>query len=562
MTEDTTPLERAPLFSVVIPAFNRAQTIGRCLRSVLCQTMRDFEIVCVDDGSTDGTVDAIGGFTDARIRVLGHGVNQGVGPARNTGIAASRGAWIVLLDSDDELAGDDALARMRAAAAAAPDDLHALWFRSRLDCGSLSPADPMPVLCDLDYERFLRFTEDTHGRSRDMIRCVRRQCFDLVRYPETRMLEEGFHLDFAREFRSRLHRDVLRLYHQDAPNSLVRVVASRAGKRDREFARARADGLRVLVETHGEALARLAPCSLRAWGYRGIRLALRAGDGRGARRTARALCDAFPADLTMLLAASATVALSLVAPRRLAAAPLVLLAPLLAACGTVDTGGMALAPPVLAAIATLPPLAPYRIQVGDVLDIRLPTAPELDDEVTVRPDGHLSTTVVGDAAAAGLTVPALEQSLTGAYAATMRHPVLSVIVKSPSATRIYVAGEVAHPGEFRADGPGLTLAEAVTLAGGPKLAGDTSRVFILRRGADGAPHFLRTRFDRVAEGVSPQSDVLLAPYDVVFVPRTGIAFGYELFNQYLQQFVPVSWGFSYVLNESHATVTQPTASLP
>ncbi len=557
MTED-----RAPFLTLVVPAFDRDATIGRCLRSVLAQDINDWELICVDDGSTDGTAEAVRAIPDPRIRLVAHAANRGVGPARNTGIAAARGAWIVFLDSDDELAGPDALRRMTAYAADAPPELHALWFRSRLDDGSLSPADPLPVLCELDYEGFLRFTEDTHGRSRDMIRCVRRTCFDLVRYPETRMLEEGFHLDFARLFRSRLHPDVLRLYHADAPNSLVRLVASPASRRDAGLARDRADGLRALVRTHGTDLARLAPCSLRAWGFRGIRLALRAGDGRGARATARALCDAFPTDPAMLFAAFVTIAFSLVAPRRLAAAPLLLLAPLLAACGTVETAAMAPAPAVPDAAATLPAPPPYRIQAGDVLDIRLPTSPDLDDEVTVRPDGHLSTTVVGDAPAAGLTVPALEQALGDAYAATLRHPALSVIVKSASPMRVYVAGEVAHPGEFRADGAALTLAEAVTLAGGPKLAGDTRRVFILRRGPDGTARFLRTRYDRIQDGDAPEADVLLAPYDVVFVPRTGIALGYEYFNQYVQQFVPVSWGFSYVLNESHATVTQPTATVP
>ncbi len=233
----------------------------------------------------------------------------------------------------------------------------------------------------------------------------------------------------------------------------------------------------------------------------------------------------------------------------------------LAGCGTVDTGGMAPAPPVPVASGALPAAPPYLIQPGDVLDIRLPLAPELDDEVTVRPDGHLSTTMVGDAQAAGLTVPALERALADRYGETMRHPVLSVLVKSATPSRIYVAGAVNHPGAFEADGPAITLAEAVTMAGGAKLAGDLRRVFILRRGPDGHPTYLRTRLDRVIEGVSPTDDVVLAPYDIVFVPRTGIAVGYEYFNQYVQQFVPVSWGFSYVLNESRpTTVTQAGAA--
>ncbi len=233
----------------------------------------------------------------------------------------------------------------------------------------------------------------------------------------------------------------------------------------------------------------------------------------------------------------------------------------LAGCGTVDTGGMTQAP-AEPEVGTLAPLAPYRIQVGDVLDIRLPLSPELDDEVTVRPDGHISTTVVGDAAAADRTVPELEDSLERQYETLLKAPHLSVIVKQAQPTRIYVAGQVASPGEFKADGGAITLSQAIAQAGGIKLAGDAHRVFILRRGIDGRPRFLATRYQSVAGGVDPAADVRLARYDVVFVPRTGIAEGYEYFNQYLQQFVPVSWGFSYVLNEArNSTVTQAPAAV-
>lgn len=56
-------------------------------------------------------------------------------------------------------------------------------------------------------------------------------------------------------------------------------------------------------------------------------------------------------------------------------------------------------------------------------------------------------------------------------------------------------------------------------------------------------------------GIDPTADVRLAPYDVVFVPRTSIAEFYVFFNQYLQQFIPVSWGFSYILNQPSSGAT-------
>ncbi len=249
-------------------------------------------------------------------------------------------------------------------------------------------------------------------------------------------------------------------------------------------------------------------------------------------------------------------------PRRSAGWTLTALT-LLSGCGTVDTGAMPQAP-AQPELGTIAPLAPYRIQVGDVLDIRLPLSPELDDEITVRPDGHISTTVMGDADAAGQTVPELEATLEHAYASLLKSPQLSVIVKQAQPLQVYVAGQVANPGMFKADSGAITLSQAIAQAGGIKLAGDSRRIFILRRGADGQPRFLATRYQSIAGGIDPAADVRLARYDVVFVPRTGIAEGYEYFNQYLQQFVPVSWGFSYVLNEARGAVTQapPAASVP
>ena len=90
--------------SVVIPAFNRAGTVGRAIASVLRQTWKDFELIVVDDGSSDDTAGVALGIGDPRIRVEGHEANRGAAAARNTGILAARGDYVAFLDSDDEWA--------------------------------------------------------------------------------------------------------------------------------------------------------------------------------------------------------------------------------------------------------------------------------------------------------------------------------------------------------------------------------------------------------------------------------------------------------------------------
>ena len=89
----------APLVSVIIPTYNRAALVQQAVASVKAQTYRDFEIVVVDDGGTDGAYEVLS--ADRELRVLHHPSRRGVSAARNTGITAARGEWLAFLDSDD-----------------------------------------------------------------------------------------------------------------------------------------------------------------------------------------------------------------------------------------------------------------------------------------------------------------------------------------------------------------------------------------------------------------------------------------------------------------------------
>lgn len=89
------------LVSVIVPAYNVEPFIGQAVESVLRQTYREFEILVVDDGSTDGTAGELRKFRDPRLRVLMHTENKGICEARNTGLRAARGIWVAPLDGDD-----------------------------------------------------------------------------------------------------------------------------------------------------------------------------------------------------------------------------------------------------------------------------------------------------------------------------------------------------------------------------------------------------------------------------------------------------------------------------
>jgi glycosyltransferase involved in cell wall biosynthesis len=105
------------LVSVVIPTYKRDHIIERTVRSVLEQTYQDFEILVVNDGSRDDTESVVASLAkqESRIRYFCHDTNRGAQAARNTGVKAAKGEWIVFLDSDDYFTPNSLEVRMLAA---------------------------------------------------------------------------------------------------------------------------------------------------------------------------------------------------------------------------------------------------------------------------------------------------------------------------------------------------------------------------------------------------------------------------------------------------------------
>jgi len=97
------------MVSIITRAFNSSDTIGRAIDSVLAQDYSDWELIIVDDGSTDNTRVIVERYSDQRIRLIRHETNRGNAAALNTGLDHARGEWFTLLDDDDEMVVPDAL---------------------------------------------------------------------------------------------------------------------------------------------------------------------------------------------------------------------------------------------------------------------------------------------------------------------------------------------------------------------------------------------------------------------------------------------------------------------
>lgn len=247
----------APFFSIVITTYDRREIVRRCLDSCLAQSFDDFEVIVVDDASSDGTVADLGADPDPRVEVVVHEVNRGISASRHTGVAHARGRWVVVVDSDWELL-PDTLARLRELIADLSPGVRVIRSRLRWDDGTLTPHF-MPRE-PIDYEGRIRWVEAEGGW--DAGRCIERPVFERTPYIADRRgaMEGLWELDLASNERTLCVDEVLGLEHDDAANSWLRTTS--AGELMPRLEAEAPDMLwmaETLLARHGDALRRWGP---------------------------------------------------------------------------------------------------------------------------------------------------------------------------------------------------------------------------------------------------------------------------------------------------------------
>ena len=92
-----------PKFSIIVPIYKVEKYVSQCIESILAQTYKDFEILCVDDCGNDGSIKIVENFaqTDSRIKILYQDKNRGVAAARNLALENAQGEFLLCVDSDD-----------------------------------------------------------------------------------------------------------------------------------------------------------------------------------------------------------------------------------------------------------------------------------------------------------------------------------------------------------------------------------------------------------------------------------------------------------------------------
>ncbi|MEM8995546.1 MAG: polysaccharide biosynthesis/export family protein [Acidobacteriota bacterium] len=196
------------------------------------------------------------------------------------------------------------------------------------------------------------------------------------------------------------------------------------------------------------------------------------------------------------------------------------------------------APEIVTQPLPAPASLPYRLQPGDLVEVKFWGAGELDEEVRVRPDGKISLPFIDEVDAAGRTPDQLDAELTTLYASELARPNITVIVREATAPRIYIGGEVGRQGALEIT-EGLTLFRAIQEAGGFTTTAKRQQVVIIRATADGRAVARAVDLMPVLSGEDPDRDVVLAANDVVFVPRTKIKSVSLFVQQYIDEIVPL-----------------------
>jgi protein involved in polysaccharide export with SLBB domain len=199
--------------------------------------------------------------------------------------------------------------------------------------------------------------------------------------------------------------------------------------------------------------------------------------------------------------------------------------------------------------AEAPAAAGYRVSRGDELNFRFVYAPELNTTASVRSDGRVALPFAGELVAEGLSMDELKALVEQRLSSQVRRPQVFINVQGGTTQRVFVGGEVGRPGMQPLIGP-LTALQAVMVAEGLKDAAQPRDVLVLRRGPSGERLVLPVDLAAAMAGTEGAQDITLQAYDVVIVPRSGIASLNLWVDQYIRRVLPISLGFSYTLNRN------------
>jgi len=160
----------------------------------------------------------------------------------------------------------------------------------------------------------------------------------------------------------------------------------------------------------------------------------------------------------------------------------------------------------------------YQLRRGDIFDIEFTFSPEMNQTVTIQPDGYVTAKVIGSLRAEGLTIPELTDQLKSAYEKILHDPVIAVVLKDFEKPYFIAAGQLGRPGKYdlRSD---LTVTEAVAIAGGFNDRSKHSQVVLFRPASNGMFEARIINVKKLLASRELSEDMHLQPGDMLYVPQ-------------------------------------------
>jgi polysaccharide export outer membrane protein len=193
----------------------------------------------------------------------------------------------------------------------------------------------------------------------------------------------------------------------------------------------------------------------------------------------------------------------------------------------------------------------YRFVPGDGVAIRFFYDPELNDEQQIRPDGNIALQLIGEVHLGGRSIPEVTEELERRYKSEIKLPRVTLQVKTYAGQKVYVTGEVQHPGTVSLIG-GQDVLSAIAEAGGFKQSGKTNFAILARKGPDG-----QIMARKVSLSLSGHTMERLQPFDMVIVTPRAIIRVDRFVDEYIRQVVPsnMETGFQYLYTHSASAVS-------
>jgi len=164
----------------------------------------------------------------------------------------------------------------------------------------------------------------------------------------------------------------------------------------------------------------------------------------------------------------------------------------------------------------------YVLQREDVLLLTFPLSPELNQTVTIQPDGYINLQSAGSVYVQGLTAPELVIAVKKAYTGILHDPIINVDLQDFQKPFFTVSGQVAKPGQYelRAD---ITVAEALAVAGGMTMSTAKTQIFLFHRTSQDWFEVTKVNLKDILRGKNVNEDAVLRPGDMIYVPEKFIA---------------------------------------